>query len=90
MLVVIIEIWPGGDEQRKRRLGVATIVNDGKGTEEIANYQFEIFKGPELGSRNRSVWKRGKIQGFARRMLGPWDLLYRGLKQTVKSRNDNE
>jgi hypothetical protein len=59
-------------------LGEATITNDGTGSSEVANYDVTLFKGARYSSRAGTVWKRGRVQGFVRK-LGPWRLLRDGL-----------
>lgn len=83
MLVVTIELWPRGDESRKRHLGTARIVNDGTGTADSGNYRVELSK----WGRPKSVWRQGTVRGFPRRRRGPWDLLYRALGAAVRGRN---
>jgi hypothetical protein len=71
MLVVTVELWPGGDESRKRHLGTAKIVNDGTGTTRVGNYTATLSK----WGRPNQVWKRGSFRGFRRQAYGAWDLL---------------
>lgn len=84
MIVVRVELWPSGDESSKRELGVAHIANTG-GTHEIGEYAVTLFKSREYATK-AGVWKAGKVKGFARLRLGPWDLLYRALQATVGTR----
>lgn len=82
MLVVTIELWPGGDQARKRHLGTARIANDGRGTLSAGDYDVTLSR---CGQPNQA-WRRGRVEGFPRRRLGPWDLLYRSLAATVGDR----
>jgi hypothetical protein len=84
MLVIRIELWPLGNEQKKRELGLAHIVNDGSGTGDVGNYDVRLFKSPEY-AKSAGTWK-GRVDGFPRRRLGPWDLLFRALQSTVGTR----
>lgn len=93
MLVVRIELWPKGDESKKMVLGIGTIANDGqlsfskddpKG--ELGNYNVVLHKA-EAYAAKPGIWKKGKILGFPRLTLGPWDLLFRALEVTVGYRN---
>ena len=86
MLVVKIELWPLGNEANAQPLGLATISNDATGSPAIGNYTVRIFKGKKY-SRAEGVWRTGRVLGFPRQQLGPWDLLYRALLATVKDRN---
>ena len=83
MLRVTIELLPLGSESRKRHLGTIEIVNDRSGTLELGNYDVTLFK---WGTGQR-VWRRGRVEGFPRKRLGPHDLLYRALMATVGGRN---
>lgn len=92
MLVVRIELWPRGDRSQAREIATGMIVNDGKGTTEMGLYDVLLLK------RNRGVirvahvgdvWKRGRVEGFPRKRLGPWDLLFRALASIVGDRNPN-
>lgn len=82
MLVVRVELHPGGVEARKQVMGVAEIVNDGTGTATHGNYSARLLKwGP-----GKRVWKACRILAFPRQAQGPWDLLYHALKGTVGAR----
>lgn len=84
MLVIKIELWPKGDERRKRTLHVGFITNTGKGTKTRGEYRVGLSKklrGPRL-----TPWKEGVVNGFPRKRLGAWDLLYRALRDIVGDR----
>lgn len=82
MIVVTIELWPGGDRSRKELLGAATIANDGSGTPTVGNYRYALGKRKGVGT-----WKEGEIKGFPRKRLGGYDLLLRVLRDAVGGRN---
>ncbi len=84
MIVVRAELWPRGDEASKRSLGECRIANVG-GTRHVGKYRVELVKW-----NNGQVWKKGWIEGFPRVRLGPWDLLYRCLREVVGSRNEED
>ena len=84
MLRITIELVPHGVEERKEVIGVTTISNDATGTDTAGNYKYHVSK---WGTGNR-MWKAGKLAGFPRKRLGPWDLLYRVLKDVVGARNE--
>ena len=86
MLIVKIELHPstGGDA---RELGQVIIVNTGKGTMTKGDYDVQLLKSAEY-AKSPGVWKRGKVRGFPRKMLGPYDLLYRALRACVADRNE--
>jgi len=82
MLVVKIEMWPKGDKTKARVLGEAEIANVG-GTQEVGDYDVRLLK----WGAGRRTWKKGRVTGFPRLKLGPWDLLYRALAAIVAGRN---
>ena len=89
MLVVKIEIWPFGQESKKRELGRMSIANDGTGGVQTGNYNAKIFKSMEYSEKalSTSVWKKGRVEDFPRLRLGPWDLLLRSLFVCIGKRN---
>lgn len=83
MIRITIELWPKGDEQRKRHLGTIDIANDGAGTATSGNYVARLSRrGAPL-----STWKTTKVKGFPRKRLGAYDLLFRVLTSVVSARN---
>lgn len=82
MLVIKIELWPGGDARRATSLGYASIVNDTFGTLAEGNYRIAISQ-----RDGKRPWKEGWVKGFPRKRLGAWDLLYRALREVVGERN---
>lgn len=83
MIVVKLELWPFGDESKARPLGTAIIANDGSGSNGTGNYRVVLSKrGKKAGK-----WKEGALEGFPRKRLGAWDLLYRALDVVVGDRN---
>ncbi len=75
MLVVKVELWPGGDESQKKELGTAWISNDGTGTTVMGNYDYVV-----IGQRRILKHGRGKVRGFPRARKNVWDLLRLVLK----------
>jgi hypothetical protein len=85
MLRVTVELISAVDPANNRVLGIATIANDGSGTMATGNYDITLSKwAPKLRSR----WKSGRVEGSNRLHLGPWDLLYLGLRGIVGDRCD--
>lgn len=70
MIRVTVELLPGG-RGPAQHLGTAIIANDGSGTPTIGNYDATLSR---RGQPN-SVWKRVRVEGFARKRLLAWDLL---------------
>lgn len=85
MVRITIELLPGGVGE-PILLGEAFISNDLTGDLKTGNYNVRLMKSP-IYANSEGVWKRGRVEGFPRRRLGPWDLLYRALQDTVGSRN---
>lgn len=83
MIKITVELWPKGSEHHKRHLGTAEIWNDGKGTATRGNYRVRLSK---RGMPN-ATWKTGVVEGFPRKRLLAWDLLYRALHNLLADRN---
>lgn len=81
MLVVRIEIWPHGDQSRRKTLATGKIANTGTGTLTRGNYRVTL-----LDAAGRP-WRAGSVENFPRKRLLAWDLLYRALKNLVSDRN---
>jgi hypothetical protein len=92
MIVVKVEMWPGGDESRAQEFARATITNQVKTTVQSAgkfgDYAVRLSAGiqgrPECMKRTR---KAGTVTGFDRVRRGIWDLLFLALRNTVGNRN---
>lgn len=86
MMRCTIELIPGGVEShpRRRTIGVIDVANIG-GDELSGNYTFTLDK--SLFNRPGEVWKAGAVKGFPRKLRGPYDLLYRCLRNAVGKRN---
>lgn len=68
------------------KIGEIIIANDGTGDNDSGNYITKLMKTPNYG-KGKGVWKRGRVRGFPRRVLGAYDLLYLVLKNAVEGRN---
>lgn len=79
MIVVKMELWPGGDKAGKRALGVIVIANDGTGTDGSGNYRFSLSHAGRYFGKRKEPWKSGKVRGFVC-SLSPYRLLARCLK----------
>jgi hypothetical protein len=82
MIVVRIELWPGGDEGRKRLIGQARIANDGSGTAEVGNYDVRLSHSGVYADRP-GTWKRGRVEGH-RRSLSPYHLVIKALDACLR------
>lgn len=90
MLVIRIELWPHGDRARARELGRVEIANTGTGSPTVGNYVVQLFKSAAQGARRPGVWKRGRVEGFPRKRLGAYDLLFRALAAVLGSQRNPE
>lgn len=56
------------------------------------DYSVNLLRSPEYakpGNVGKS-WRKGKVEGFPRLKLGPWDLLLRALVSAVGKRNPGD
>jgi hypothetical protein len=58
------------------------MANDLTGDQATGNYTVILSK----WGRPTVAWKRGRVEGFPRKRLGPWALLFRALNATVGRR----
>lgn len=88
MIVVKVEMWPGGDESRAVEFGRMEIVNDETKTLATSGVQGDYnvtIKGGSYGlvSRYKKVWKMTKVVGFDRNRFGVWHLVRKALQSCV-------
>jgi hypothetical protein len=77
MVVCTIELWPHGDKNQARPLGVINISNDGTGDAQSGNYEAELLHaGVYFGKPGN--WRTGSVSGY-RRSLSPYHLVARAL-----------
>jgi len=81
MLVVKIELWPFGNPARAKTLATGMIANAGTGTLARGNYRVLLR---DAAGR---PWKNGTVEGFPRKRLLAWDLLFRALRNLISERN---
>lgn len=77
MVVVRIELWPGGDESKARSLGTATITNNASGNDVNGNYDVALSHSGIYIDRP-GVWRTGKVIGHCRD-LSPYHLVAKAL-----------
>lgn len=88
MIVVKVELWPGGDESRKVDLGTAEIANI-SGLADVSSYSVRLLKGKAYSPNGAGqLYKEGRVDGYPRRdrRWGPWELLALALEATVGTR----
>jgi hypothetical protein len=82
MLMVKVEIWPGGAEHRKREIGRMTIGNISD-LEDLSDYEvWGIAKSNHL-SGQRELEYDGVVQGHDRRQ-GVWELVVKAIAEMLK------
>jgi hypothetical protein len=79
-VVVPIEMWPGGVQEKRRTIGCVVIVLTG-GDNETGHYDVSLFKSGEYAKPGNvgKPWRKGKVRDFPRLRLGPYDLLFQAL-----------
>ena len=82
MLVIRIELWPQGDENRKEIIGTTVIKNNGTGDRNHGSYDYVI-----RGKKRILKSGCGSIDNFPRQRRSSWHLLYKILRQYVNNRN---
>jgi hypothetical protein len=81
---VTIELLPHGFEEGKRHLGTMVIGNDLSSVDDVTgNYNIRLSK----RGQPDSFWRKGRVEGFPRKRLGVYDLMYRALRNIVGGRN---
>ena len=83
MVVVKIELWPGGDEKKAQLLQSMTITNDGTGDRSHGNYDVALshagaYLAKALKDGTDPVWKRGRVESWSRRWA-PANLVKRAI-----------
>lgn len=87
MILVTIEMLPGGDPKHpRRRLLQQIIIANVGGDDKTGHYDVAIPKSPEY-AKSAGIWKKGRVLNFPRLRLGPADLLLRALVACVGDRN---
>lgn len=81
MVIVRIELWPQGDPEKSRLLGVAKIANDNTGDEKRGNYDVHLSHAGKYIQR-KSIWKRGRVENH-KRTLSPYHLVYKAFKNAL-------
>lgn len=78
MIVVKIEVWPMGIEERARPIGNITIANDGTGDEEKGNYLAALSHAGFYYGKRKEPWKKGAVKDHPRK-LSPYHLVHKAI-----------
>lgn len=73
MIMITIELWPHGQEERKRVIGTVKIVNDGSGTNQVGVYDYTVLGHDSYDDSWREV-ASGRIKRH-QRAGGVWALI---------------
>lgn len=77
MIVVKIELWPGGFREKARTLGTVVIANNGEGDAERGNYDAALSHAGKFAGKI-GCWKSAEVRGHLRR-LSPYHLVARAI-----------
>lgn len=81
MIVVKVELWPGGVESGARELSRAYITNDAKTSVETkgeyGSYDCRFMQSHQFNPKE--VWKQSRAKFIHRTKRGVWDILFVGL-----------
>lgn len=69
MIIIKVELWPHGDEERKEEIASAKLWNDGSGDNEIGNYEYTLY------GKKKTEIQGGFLKGFKRLDGHVWDLI---------------
>lgn len=91
MIVIKVEMWPGGDESKAEEFGRMILANQVATTLRTGgshgDYSVILLGGvwgrQDLLKRN---WKTGKVTGFNRQARGAWDLIREALNNCLGGR----
>lgn len=82
MLVIKIELWPGGRKDLKRDMGTMFIVNSGAGTRAMGVYEVMMSK----WRKPEEPYRIGVVSGFDRINGSPWELMRRAIVAATDQR----
>lgn len=83
MIYVRVELWRHGDPEQRTLLGEARIANVSRRGEQSTSGD---YRAKVRGKAGRLIADVG-VEGFPRKRLLAWDLLYRVLREAVGTRN---
>lgn len=85
MIVVRLEMWPKGDESRKREIGRAFVYNDG-GSLRRGNYEVRVCRKnrfdhvPGDVPTDDGFARTGRVENYPRLSYNVWRLILRALR----------
>jgi len=81
MIVITVDLWPNGDESKKSQLGLATITNDGTGTDTSRNYYTKVYG----RGRNPRLMLTGRVEGHNPKPISAWRTVMKCLIQAFQA-----
>jgi hypothetical protein len=86
MIVVKLEMWPHGDETKKRELGRTYIFNDGTGSVTRGNYEARVCRKNKFEVKTEDLRpgtgfaRKGQVTNYPRMSYNVWRLILRALR----------
>lgn len=74
MIIVTVEMWPGGDKDEAYLLAVAVLTNDQTGSTTRGDYDCGLFL------KSKRIWRKTHIAQYPRAKLNVWHLIKRMLE----------
>jgi len=82
MIVIKVELWPGGSEKNAQEIGRTYIANDGSGDEDRGNYNgYVCRRGTKERPPNGTYTREGRVEDYPRKSYNVWRLVIRMLKK---------
>lgn len=80
MIVIRVEMWPGGDKSKRRLMALGVITNLGTASSRARGDYSVILSRVSRTATNsdqtrKMIWKRGRVLGFKRDAFSVWYLL---------------
>ena len=82
MVVIKIELWPKGNENKAREIGRMRVINDGTGNAQLGNYSVEMDHAGIYYGKRKNPWKTGKVKQHFR-MMSPYHLLAKAVASCI-------
>lgn len=86
MIVVKVELWPGGDCMNKETIARAEIWNTSN-LADVSNYAYRCLVPASLDKTRTVVVETGTITGYLRKRLSVWYLVNKMLQQVCRLTN---
>lgn len=87
MIVVKLELWPGGDERRKREIGT-TYINNVGGTDKRGDYDVRVMRKDydpctislrQVFGEGKGITRKGHVSNYPRLSYNVWRLITKAL-----------